>query len=502
MDVAMVYHGVNRYRLHAVLVLLLLTSLSGCAGQEKKHSVEEMKPKNPDPLIESLFDQKSKEDPKSLPAVANDIRMPLVAMRNVVPDRLSQQKYSLKVKALSVRETLSLLAATYNMNIYAEPDVVGNVDVSFNDVPLDEAMDLILGSLGYYWEWSDNLIQVKKFKTVTFDLDYLRLTRNGQGSSSSSISSTGGSGGGTTATQLTQQNNVAFWDELDTQLRSMLSANGRVAINRLSGTIQITDEYARTRNIESYIKHIKNGLHKQVEIETRIIEVSLRDDQSMGIDWTELSAKKITGALTNIVTQANGGMNLRSATAGLTYTDPNFKAIISALSEQGEIKVVSQPRIRTMNNQTALIKVGTDRTFFSQEVTRQQGAAGNIEIIITEIPTTVTEGVVLSLTPQISNDNWVLMDVSPVITRVTDTVVSSQGSIAPVLDIKQSSTLVRAKHNEMIILGGLIQDENVTTERSVPFLGRIPLLGYFFRGTYHTKVRKELVIFLMPRIVG
>ncbi|MDH5545333.1 MAG: secretin N-terminal domain-containing protein [Gammaproteobacteria bacterium] len=486
--------------------LLAVVSSFGCAGLSgaSKQTMKDIVTVKPEPLVESLFDSKTKDDNSQTSGMVYQNRMPLVSMRNELPQSVAEGRYSLKVKNLSIHDTLNLFATTYNINVYAAPEVTGTVNVSFKDLPLDSAMNLILGSLGYYWEWSDNLVHVKKYKTITVELDYLRLTRGGTGSSSSSISSSGGNsgGGGTTSTQLTQKDSVAFWDELEVQLKAMLGASGTLAISKVSGTVQITDEFSRVKQIEQFLKHLKNGLHKQVEIEVRIVEVSLRDDMSMGINWENISLKGVTGALSNIVTQANGGLNLRSSTIDLQYGASNFTAVMSALSEQGKINVVSQPRIRAMNNQTALIKVGTDRTFFSQEVTRQQGTNGVTDIIITEIPTTVTEGVVLSLTPQISNDQWVLMDISPVITRVTDTVVSTQGSIAPVLDIKQTSTLVRARHGEMVMLGGLIQDQNVETLRGIPFLNKVPLLGRLFGGTYKTKVRKELVIFLVPKIVG
>ena len=93
------------------------------------------------------------------------------------------------------------------------------------------------------------------------------------------------------------------------------------------------------------------------------------------------------------------------------------------------------------------------------------------------------------------------MDVSPIITRLTDIVRSSNGSTAPVLDVKQSGGLVRVRHGEMVIIGGLIQDQVTNTERSVPVLGDIPWLGRLFQGTYQAEERTELVIFLMPRIL-
>jgi type II secretory pathway component GspD/PulD (secretin) len=121
---------------------------------------------------------------------------------------------------------------------------------------------------------------------------------------------------------------------------------------------------------------------------------------------------------------------------------------------------------------------------------------------VTEQARSVTVGLVLSVTPQISDDGWIMMDVTPIISRLREIATSPlETATAPVLDIKQSSGLVRLKDGEMIIIGGLIQEESSETERKVPILGDIPFLGRLFTGTYTAKTKSELVIFLSPKIV-
>jgi len=188
----------------------------------------------------------------------------------------------------------------------------------------------------------------------------------------------------------------------------------------------------------------------------------------------------------------------RAATSRLSFQGGSFDVVLEALSEQGDLKVVSQPRIVTLNNQPALIKVATDQSFFISTTTA--GTAGSPPII-TEQVRTVSAGLVLSVTPQISEDGWIMLDVSPIITRLTDIVTSPNGSTAPVLDVKQSAGLVRLRDGEMVIIGGLIQDQVSETERKVPLLGDIPGLGRLFRGTFHVKEKRELVIFLSPKII-
>jgi type II secretory pathway component GspD/PulD (secretin) len=153
----------------------------------------------------------------------------------------------------------------------------------------------------------------------------------------------------------------------------------------------------------------------------------------------------------------------------------------------------------TLNNQPALIKVATDQPFFTSTVSQGTAGTGNI---VTEQVRSVTVGLVLSVTPQISEDGWIMLDVTPIISRLREIVDSPQETAnAPVLDVKQSSGLVRLKDGEMVIIGGLIQEESSDTERKVPILGDIPYLGRLFKGTYTVKSKSELVIFLSPKIV-
>jgi len=429
-------------------------------------------------------------------------RMSLSSHPGGLPLHLADKKYSFKVEDSSIRIALREFATKYNLNMFVDQDIDGDITVDFKKLSLKKAMTLILGSHNYFWSWNDDLIRVSRLQTKVFVVDYLRLNRTGQSASTSAIAnlSPQTAENERNKSSIQQNDNLAFWDELETQLSSLISDQGRFVINRISGTIQITDIPARVIEVDKFLGSLQQALHRQVEIDARIIEVSLSDDQALGIDWNAISIQGITGALSNTVTE-NQGLGLKSSTLALSYNHDNFTALISALEEQGSVKVVSQPRLRVLNNQPSLIKVGTDRTFFTQTVNRSTTITGGNDTLITEQPVTITEGLVLSLTPQISKDRWVMLDISPIITRVVDITTSPQGSTAPVLDVKQASTLIRAKDGEMIILGGLIQEEERKTDRQVPFFSAIPFVGKMFEGTNSTRVKKELIIFLVPRLV-
>jgi MSHA type pilus biogenesis protein MshL len=280
-----------------------------------------------------------------------------------------------------------------------------------------------------------------------------------------------------------------------------MSEEGRLVVNRLSGTIQITDRYKRVNEIENFLKSVHQALYRQVEIEVRIYEVALDDQYSLGIDWNKINFDGTNGAiaLANIITAPFGGFIAKAATTTISFEDGSFDGVLEALEEQGEIRVISQPRVVTMNNQPALIKVATDEAFFTSTISQGTAGTGNI---ITEQARSVTVGLVLSVTPQISEDGWIMLDVTPILSRLRAIVESPQGTAtAPILDVKQSSGLVRLQDGEMVIIGGLIQEESSETERKVPLLGDIPMLGRLFKGTYTAKKKSELVIFISPKII-
>jgi MSHA type pilus biogenesis protein MshL len=414
--------------------------------------------------------------------------------------------YSFRAHELPLIDALALFARNNKLNIVSGPEIAGFVTVDFHDLPLESAMSALLEAHGYYWEQHKDLIQVKQFKTASLSVDYIRLIRGGTGQNRAQLNS-GSSGSSSDPSQnngqitVNQQDEIKFWEELEEQIRTLMSKEGRLVLNRLSGTIQVTDWYQRVDEIAHFLKTVHQALYRQVQIEVRIYEIELNDSYSLGIDWSKINFYGTAGniGLSNIITTPFGGFMAQAATTTISFADGSFDGVLQALQEQGEIRVVSQPRVVTLNNQPALIKVATDQAFFTSTVSQGTSGAGNI---VTEQARSVTVGLVLSVTPQISEDGWIMLDVTPIISRLREIAVSPQETAtAPVLDVKQSSGLVRLKDGEMIIIGGLIQEESSETERKVPLLGDIPILGRLFTGTYTAKSKSELVIFISPKII-
>ena len=446
-------------------------------------------------------------------------------------DERPEPLFSFVARGLPIAQACRLFGQTYNLNIVVDQDVTGTVSVDLSNLPFDDVMESLLGAQGYYWQRRGNIVYIKSWETRQFEIDYIRLIRSGSSSSQAQVSSSsdvavggaGGAGGGggggngdntAGAISIEQADKVDFWEELEEQLDALKSEEGRLVVNRLAGTVQVTDQHQRVEEIGAYIDSINKAIYRQVDIEVKIVEVTLNQDDSLGVDWSRFvrngDGEFVDGTLSTIVLSPAGGATALPPAASLTYSNIDnglneVTAVIQALQEQGEVAVISQPHIRAMNNQSALIKVGTDRTFFRKEQVADATTAGT-QTFSTDVPQVVTEGIVLSMTPQISGNGWITLDISPVVTRVSSVseVLDDNGNVqstAPNLDISQASALVRARDGATIVIGGLIQNQQSETVRRVPGLGHVPGLGRLFSSSYSADVRKELIMLVTPRIV-
>ncbi|MCC7375593.1 MAG: secretin N-terminal domain-containing protein [Verrucomicrobiales bacterium] len=427
--------------------------------------------------------------------------------------------YSFKATDLDLKAALAIFARANNLNIVPDREVTGPVTVDVRDLPLNKLMQSLLEAHDYVWENEDGLIRVRAKETREFWIDYLRLSRKGMGSSSatlaSGMSSGGGGGGGGgggasggSAISLTADNQVNFWVELKEEIAKLLTQDGKdsLAVNMTAGILQITDRPSALKRVRRYLDSLSGSVARQVEIRARIFDVTLRDQFQFGINWSH--AAEVFGGVASmggstIVSSAVGGGTVRDAAFNFLFQNGETEVLLKALQDQGEVNVISQPRIRVVNNQTAMIKVGTETPFFTSRTSYLPGANGTVGTTLQQDEVnTITVGTILAITPQISSNEWITLDIAPVLTSLVEERQSpNNGSTtAPVLDIKQASTLVRVKNGTTIVIGGLMQDESAKTVRKIPLLGDIPLLGYLFRGKVDYKAKKELVISITPVI--
>jgi MSHA type pilus biogenesis protein MshL len=460
--------------------------------------------------------------------------------------------YSFRAEATELKTALATFARANRLNIVPDHDVTGLVTVDVFDLPLERMLQALLEAHDVSWTEEDGLIRVRTAQTRRYVIDYLRLTRTGKGSSAVTLSSAssgagggasgggggasggGGGGGGGSAggggggaggagasgsqMNLDLDNPVEFWKELQEQLEKLVTPSGResLAINRTAGLIQVTDRPSALKRIEEFLAQMSTAVARQVDIEAKLYDVTLNRQFQFGIDWQKVVFIS-GGELTSIGSPfgnpsqldlnrpsfmaPGGGFGVKPSALTVLYNDRTVKAVLSALQEQGSVNVISQPRLRTLNNQTAIMKVGTDQPFFTRQSQIISSAGGLSESSGDQV-SIITIGTVLAVTPQIAADDWITLDITPAITSFVEEKQSPTGeSSAPVLDIKQSSTIVRLLDGQTIVMGGLIQNSSSRSRRKIPILGDIPGLGFLFEGRFNASQKKELVIFLTPTIV-
>jgi len=446
------------------------------------------------------------------------------------PPALEQPVGPLRFEKTPLPSALRALARTGKTTIHLEPDIAGEVTVDFSGGTVRSALTALVEPVGLYFEDTPSGIFVRQRKTMLYLIDYPQLTRSGSGSASITLGGAPGGGGnlngsttlspqqslasGNTASDATQvsisqENQNTFWTTLEAELRSMVKDGDSLVLNRFSGVAQITAPVKRHESIRAFIELVNRRITQQVEIEARLVEVTLRDEQKLGVDWDQ-AATSLEGvrveARAPLDVAGVGGTVLGANTFAATLGFGRASAVIQALKQQGEVKTVAQPRLRALNNQTAFIKVGEDRPFFrlQQTTTLQQPGATTAFNQTQEnfSVSTITIGTILAVTPQIDGDKTITLDVLPAITRLQAIVTSPDGrQTAPVTEVKQASTIVRLRDGETAIIGGLISEETGETERRVPVLGKIPVVGAAFRSRANLRARTELVIFLTPRLV-
>ena len=491
--------------------------------------------------------------------------------------------YSFQATDMDLRAALAAFARANNLNIIPDNDVLGAVTLDVRDLPLNQMMRALLEASDCSWEETEGLIRVHSTETRIFNIDYLRLSRKGIGRSSATLGSgmSGGGGGGVgggagggvgggggggaggaggaggssggsgaistgiSSINVEADNTTDFWKELTDELKFMLTPAGStsLSINKTAGIIQVTDRPSALKRVERYLMGVRQSVHRQVEIETRLYDVTLNNQFQFGIDWVHL-AEAYGGTLgfgAATLPVANGGAQLNDSTIGginrfpiigtsasaqpggnptsLVFQNMNTAAAVNALKEQGTVEVISTPRVRTLNNQTAMIKVGEEVPFFNSTITYITAPNGTQQPVQQTVVSSITVGTILSITPQVSEDDWISLDISPVLTSLKAVVQqpvqggssggsssggsgTSQGATtAPDLDTKQESTIVRVRDGTTVVLGGLIQTQKAKNETKIPLLGDIPLLGKLFTGTFLFNQKKELVIFVTPHIV-
>ena len=289
------------------------------------------------------------------------------------------------------------------------------------------------------------------------------------------------------------------------------SEEGRsVIVSPQAGLVTIRALPEEIKVVKSFIKDTETHLRRQVIIEAKIMEVTLNDDYQQGVKWdkvlgsigsSDLTFSTAGGIAGNIISGTIGG------TSSLSFNNDDFSGVIDLLSTQGNVQVLSSPRITATNNQKAVIKVGEDEYFvtdISSTTTTGTSTTTTPEIDLTPF----FSGIALDVTAQIAENDEVILHVHPSVTLTNEQskVIKFDGEeiILPLAQssVRESDTIIRAKSGEIVVIGGLIETRKVDMESKTPLLGDIPIFGELFKSKSETTQKKELVIMLKPIVVG
>lgn len=446
-----------------------------------------------------------------------------------------QRRFNIAANNVDAKSFFNGLANQHGISIAVHPDVDGTISLNLRQATLSDSLAAISQLYGYGIEQKSGVYQVfpNGVRTRTFNVNYLMLSRQGKSNtaiSGSSLNSASNDSGGSTgsstddATRISTESNNDFWTDLELALSRLIgSKDDRVVVtNAQAGLVSVRAAPDELALVEEFLSQAERQLKRQVILEARIIEVELRDGYEQGIDWQRLSRGSYAepGNTATNAASSQEYLNPISALADLggsflaftdnmyTFSDGSFSAVLKMLETQGEVNTLSNPRITTSNNQKAVIKVGTDEYFvtnFTLETTTSSNGNTQQSPDIELKP--FFSGISLDVTPQISDDNKVLLHIHPTVSEVTDgdkRIDFGTGAVTLPLarsTVRESDTIVEARSGEMIIIGGLMQETQKSVESGVPILSRIPMLGKLFQSRSLSNKKSELVIMLRPIVV-
>jgi MSHA biogenesis protein MshL len=394
-----------------------------------------------------------------------------------------------------------------------------------NNVTVREALDLITEATGLDYSVQGNVVRlfVRELETRLYSIDRVITQRGGSRSMSASSgaggSSGGGGGGGATggaaggggggggagggasggggsSSSVGGNDAPDLFGELVDGVETLLAGDegATVMLNRTAAVLQVTARQSRLERVEQYLEAVLSRALRQIQVEARVIEVTLNEDFSAGVNW-EMVLNNVTNAVR--VSQTAAPATSGGFTFGLQIGD--FTALLNAFATQGNVRVLSSPRVTMMNNEPAVMRIGQQRVFFT--TTQQTNETGQL-LQTSATPQTITEGVVLSVTAQISADNIINMSLNPSVTEFAGTATSRFGDVVPVLNVREADTLVRVREGETIVFAGLMQDKTTNSQGKVPLLGDLPFVGGAFRSTTTTRIKTDLIILLTPTLMS
>jgi len=366
-----------------------------------------------------------------------------------------------------------------------------------------------------------------------------------------STSTTSGSGASSeSGTNISSKDEVKFWTDLDNEIKSILNRpedsynqtaqdtndqNGSadihsVYINKSAGMVTVTATNKQLQRLDKYIGDLQKKMQTQVMIDVKMYSVVFEDGSTTGIDWAQLYAlqnidigfnsyktRNVTSFEGSGSTSTSSGGSISNIIAPITtitgIPDSTMEVfqigakghigeVLKFLKTQGDVYAISNPKILTLNNQPALITAGTE-LFYKTTSTSTLAGGTTGQQATSEVVSSVFSGVLLDITPEISNDGSITLRINPSISDVASQLATdnSTRSMPPDLSRRQMSSVVTVNDGSTVIMGGLINTKNDIKTHKIPLLGDIPVLGWLFKSEGVAKKTEEIVIIIEPHIV-
>ncbi len=517
------------------LLLPLCLTLFGCETTSKK-----IEPTLMEQQLDEMLLQQQKAEQQSLQQPPAEVQQALIpAMPSMDLTEEPEERFDLAVNNSPAREFFIGLVEGTSWNAVVSPNVEGKITLDLKDVTVSLVMDIVRDIYGFEYEINQNVYQIypATLKTVIFSVNYLNVKRSGssvirvnsgevadnyssgptnnRGNTSSNQNRQGGGNNSDNqhSTQIETSSESNFWGELEATLRLLISANPKAQImaSPQTSTVIVRALPAELRTISDYLGTIQKVMNRQVLIEARILEVILGDSFQAGIDWSSIasvnSGNEMIFTQNGRTVQSASATNLSAGIFNVSYQDSNFNLMIDLLETQGLVQVLSSPRISTLNNQKAVIKVGTDEFFVTDISSTTVAGAGASTTSPDVTLTPFFSGIALDVTPQIDQDNNIILHVHPSISEVADqekllTLGDDQINLPLAKStIRESDSIIRARSGEVVVIGGLMQSMTNDSDSGIPLLKDVAGLGNLFKQTNMKNRKTELIILIRPIIV-
>ncbi|ENM5730119.1 pilus (MSHA type) biogenesis protein MshL [Vibrio mimicus] len=532
-----------------IVLASVVTSLVGCSmGHRDPVEAKQV-------LNQAINETNSRQIDQLPPSVEADLMPDMDSLTASEPKTL--QRFRIQAKDVEAKAFFTSLVQGTEYSAAIHPAVTGRITLNLTDVTLDEALAVVRDLYGFDVVKEGKVIQVYPagLRTVTIPVDYLQFKRTGRSltaittgtitntdsnnnsnnsssnnSSSSNSSSSSNNSNQTNSptarggTEIETTNESDFWPQLEKAVAQLLGSSGGQAViaNPQAGVLTLRAYPDEIRQVTEFLGISQQRMHRQVILEAKILEVTLSDGYQQGINWNKAFTSNGTNYQigTGTISQDSSGNPISAVLPGLdaigtllggqsnlVISSGSFDAVISFMATQGDLNVLSSPRVTASNNQKAVIKVGTDE-YYVTDLSSVVGTGDNAQASPDITLTPFFSGISLDVTPQIDDQGNVLLHVHPAVIEVEQQTkritYNSQQIELPLArsSIRESDSVIRAKDGDVVVIGGLMKSNTVDQVSKVPFLGDVPALGHLFRNTTKLTQKTELVILLKPTVVG